>query len=642
MKYKSLRSLTVLLVVPQFLIGSSVSMAEALPNPTEQAVAVDTTELDEEDELENEATEETESNTSVNEETQQSSVARTDQEESERQIQQPVGLAGEAAGDILPVGSQFTVGDFIYDVREGTNIATQEYIGTATDVVVPASVVYNGVTYNVTVIGDHSMSKYFHWNMPLLTSVSLPEGITTIEYCGIENTAITTIHLPSTVTTLAEKAFNNDSGTPGINTITGGENVQSIGWGAFASNQISDYSMFKNATIASGAFTNQTLPLVTGSYGASTTIIKSNESMISASGNIQSINKGNLTELILLNVGSGSDRVATADGIWDATVPYNLMAPTKLSINLKETTLVQGEKLAITNDNLGDYVESITIDDKTFSYDEVLQLDGSFTIGDTSKIDTNVIGEQALPIQVSLPNDVTISGALKINIVASQSTINVKDTTIYQGIDQWKAQDNFVSATNTYGEPVSFSEMKIDGTVTMDELGVQKIVYSFVDSTGKIIKKAATVTVVKNQQSITASNYTMKLGGTRPTTKDFSATATDKLGHEIEVIPNFDKVDFDKIGTYEVSLETADGQFKIVQLTIEENNQAGKTDPNQANNTTGDSSNSTEKGKNTVTTSSKASLPKTNEKNSWGITAVGVLLLLVVEKIFRKKRMEQG
>ncbi|PGE36542.1 hypothetical protein, partial [Bacillus cereus] len=51
-------------------------------------------------------------------------------------------------------------------------------------------------------------------------------------------------------------------------------------------------------------------------------------------------------------------------------------------------------------------------------------------------------------------------------------------------------------------------------------------------------------------------------------------SATDKNGTSLDVMADFSKVDFKKIGTYDVVLNTIDGQSKTVKLTITENKQS--------------------------------------------------------------------
>ncbi len=83
--------------------------------------------------------------------------------------------------------------------------------------------------------------------------------------------------------------------------------------------------------------------------------------------------------------------------------------------------------------------------------------------------------------------------------------------------------------------------------------------------------KDVTLFYKENKQSISGSDFSMYVGDKTPTVSDFKATATDKDGKELEVTADFSKVDFSKAGTYEVTLQTTDGQTKTVKLVIKEN-----------------------------------------------------------------------
>ena len=86
-------------------------------------------------------------------------------------------------------------------------------------VVIPATITYNGVTYNVTEIGD-----YVFRDCENLTDISLPEGLKKIgesQFLGCDN--LKSITIPSTVTEIGFDAFNDNSnyfGDPAIETIT--------------------------------------------------------------------------------------------------------------------------------------------------------------------------------------------------------------------------------------------------------------------------------------------------------------------------------------------------------------------------------------------------------------------------------------
>lgn len=109
------------------------------------------------------------------------------------------------------LAQQFVVDEIHYSVTEGQECAVTStqpddptagcsYAGA---IEIPASVSYEGETYQVTSVADFAF--YFGTD---ITSISLPEGIKEIgryAFCGCE--FVTEIILPSTLTTLGEFAF---------------------------------------------------------------------------------------------------------------------------------------------------------------------------------------------------------------------------------------------------------------------------------------------------------------------------------------------------------------------------------------------------------------------------------------------------
>ncbi len=77
---------------------------------------------------------------------------------------------------------------------------TGEYTG---DVTIPATVSYDGKTYNVTVIGESSFQ-----NCSGLTGITIPSGVTTIGNSAfMDCTGLTSVTIPSSVTTIDNNAF---------------------------------------------------------------------------------------------------------------------------------------------------------------------------------------------------------------------------------------------------------------------------------------------------------------------------------------------------------------------------------------------------------------------------------------------------
>ncbi|QSR03431.1 BspA family leucine-rich repeat surface protein [Lactococcus sp. LG1267] len=75
--------------------------------------------------------------------------------------------------------------------------------------------------------------------------------------------------------------------------------------------------------------------------------------------------------------------------------------------------------------------------------------------------------------------------------VPYQTNVQVKDSSIFIGKD-WQPEDNFVSATDRYGETVAFDRITVEGTVDTDTAGTYKVTYTYdgVEETAQITVKA--------------------------------------------------------------------------------------------------------------------------------------------------------
>ena len=123
--------------------------------------------------------------------------------------------------------TNFTVNGINYTTTR-TNTVQVSQGGTYTGaIIIPSSVTYSGVSYNVTSIG----SGAFSWCG--LTSVTIPSSVTSIGSGAFEScTGLTSITIPSSVTSIGNDAF---SGCSGLTSVTIPSSVTSIGSSAFES-----------------------------------------------------------------------------------------------------------------------------------------------------------------------------------------------------------------------------------------------------------------------------------------------------------------------------------------------------------------------------------------------------------------------
>ena len=84
-----------------------------------------------------------------------------------------------------------------------------EYSG---NVVIPETVIYNGITYSVTSLGD-----YCFYECSSLTSITIPNSVTSLgENCFKSCSSLTSITIPNSVTSLGYDCFRDCSGLTSI------------------------------------------------------------------------------------------------------------------------------------------------------------------------------------------------------------------------------------------------------------------------------------------------------------------------------------------------------------------------------------------------------------------------------------------
>lgn len=96
------------------------------------------------------------------------------------------------------------IGEFRYDLDAETQTATLSgYDGSATEVVIPESVIYNGVTYSVTSLGYRCFCNYSP-----LESITIPSSVTSLgDGCFLYCSSLTSITIPSSMTSLRGSCF---------------------------------------------------------------------------------------------------------------------------------------------------------------------------------------------------------------------------------------------------------------------------------------------------------------------------------------------------------------------------------------------------------------------------------------------------
>lgn len=124
------------------------------------------------------------------------------------------------------VGYKFEADGINYIIGENNTVSVirkvpNSYSG---DVAIPSSVVYLGNTYSVTSIGSWAFAFCDE-----LTSVTIPNSVTSIDMDAFLECSLTSITIPNSVTDIRFEAFRNCS----LTSVTIPSSVSSIGYGAF-------------------------------------------------------------------------------------------------------------------------------------------------------------------------------------------------------------------------------------------------------------------------------------------------------------------------------------------------------------------------------------------------------------------------
>ena len=157
----------------------------------------------------------------------------------------------------------FDVGGVSYYVINATDVVVRGRASgnTATDIVIPDTVVGSGTTYSVTTIGDRA----FFFND--LTSVIIGNSVTTIRNGAFYNNDLTSLTIPDSVTTIGRDAFYNND----LTSVTIPNSVTTIGVEAFYDNDLTSVAFLGDfGTFSLDMFeVNPDLATITYAQGAS-------------------------------------------------------------------------------------------------------------------------------------------------------------------------------------------------------------------------------------------------------------------------------------------------------------------------------------------------------------------------------------
>jgi len=115
----------------------------------------------------------------------------------------------------------------------------------------------------------------------------------------------------------------------------------------------------------------------------------------------------------------------------------------------------------------------------------------------------------------------------KITVKADQSTLVVKDSTIYVG-DDWKSADNFVSATDRDGKAIAFEEVEVTGNVKTKEKGEHQVSYAVQTAQKSEPSKAKQAAKADKKLAATATITVLEKNAPKPNTTNKDQTHSAK------------------------------------------------------------------------------------------------------------------
>jgi LPXTG-motif cell wall-anchored protein len=157
-----------------------------------------------------------------------------------------------------------------------------------------------------------------------------------------------------------------------------------------------------------------------------------------------------------------------------------------------------------------------------------------------------------------------VSDTVTVTVIASQASIDGKDSTIIAGPNQtWSPVDNFTGATDAQGNAIDFSDSNVSysGTVDATTPGKYEITYSYTDEFGNVVSKKITVTVIASQVSVDGKDSTVIAGPDKKwNPADNFTGATDAEGNPVDLkdVKVDGTVDETKPGTYDVTYSYTD------------------------------------------------------------------------------------
>ncbi|CAK1233437.1 bacterial Ig-like domain-containing protein [Fructobacillus evanidus] len=178
----------------------------------------------------------------------------------------------------------------------------------------------------------------------------------------------------------------------------------------------------------------------------------------------------------------------------------------------------------------------------------------------SGSVDTTTAGNYPITYSYTDASGNPYSQTITIKVLADQSSIAAKASTVYLG-EPWSTANSFVSATDEYGHSVPLNQVTVSENVDVNKVGTYPVTYQYTDGQGKMVQAQATVTVKKNQTQLTTKGDTLIAGPKAHwSATDDLVTAFDEDGNPFSVsqLKVAEQVDPHTAGVYPVTYTYTD------------------------------------------------------------------------------------
>ncbi|MGG5372749.1 bacterial Ig-like domain-containing protein [Enterococcus sp. AZ196] len=198
------------------------------------------------------------------------------------------------------------------------------------------------------------------------------------------------------------------------------------------------------------------------------------------------------------------------------------------------------------------------------NFDSALDKDGNSISFDKLTVDDSKMNNKKAGVyEVTYTND-GVTATATITVKDRLTAVNVHDSTIYIG-DSWQAEDNFDSALDKTGKPITFDKITVDDSkMNNQKAGVYQVIY-----TNDGVAATATITVKPKLTAVNVHDSTIYVNDPWKAEDNFDS-ALDKDGTPVaftKLTVDDSKMDNTIPGVYEVTY-TNDGVTATAKITV--------------------------------------------------------------------------